>query len=200
MSVGMSEKSKMAVCNRKWLWNNIYISLYTWCQRNSKGVLASSIITGLIRILFHVRVCVKFVAYIHLRLRPPSLIYHLPWRRTVFAQGQSCCSISRSRKHRYSRWNFVAISHCWATHYFICASGSRPPSLISHSPRQTAVFRFFIHTLHYSSQFSYLWFVCRPSSICWWHSIVHLLLGTWILRQYSTPTKYKWSCLSIDVC
>jgi len=41
----------------------------------------------------------------------------------------------------------------------------------------------------YSSQFSYLlsyliWFVSRSSSICWWHSIVHLLPGTWILRQY----------------
>ena len=56
-----------------------------------------------------------------------------------------------------------------------------------------------IHTLHYS-QFSYLWFICWSSSICWWHSIVHLLLGTWILRQFSTPTKYNWYCFSGDVC
>jgi len=31
-------------------------------------------------------------------------------------------------------------------------------------------------------------------------SIVHLLPGTWILCQYSTPTKYNWSRLSMDVC
>jgi len=41
-----------------------------------------------------------------------------------------------------------------------------------------------IHTLHYSTQFSNLCFVCHSSSICWWHSIVHLLPGTWIFRQY----------------
>jgi len=29
----------------------------------------------------------------------------------------------------------------WDIHYFITTSGHRPPSLISHSPRQTAVFR-----------------------------------------------------------
>jgi len=26
--VGVSEQSKMAVCNWKWLWNNVYLSLY----------------------------------------------------------------------------------------------------------------------------------------------------------------------------
>jgi len=41
---------------------------------------------------------------------------------------------------------------------------------------------------------------CQSSSICWWHSIVHLLPSNGILHQYSTPTKYNWSRLSMDVC
>jgi len=41
--------------------------------------LASNIITGLIRILFHVRVCGKFVVYISTSGHGPhSLIYHSP--------------------------------------------------------------------------------------------------------------------------
>jgi len=46
-------------------------------------------------------------------------------------------------KHRYSCWNFVAISHTsWDICYSISTSGHRLPSLISHSPRHTAaVFR-----------------------------------------------------------
>jgi len=35
-------------------------------------------------------------------------------------------------------------------------------------------------------------------SICLWHSIVHLLPCTWLLRQYSTPTKYE--ILSLNGC
>jgi len=27
----------MAACNRKWLWNNVYLSLYTPKQQNSNG-------------------------------------------------------------------------------------------------------------------------------------------------------------------
>jgi len=41
-----------------------------------------------------------------------------------------------------SRWNFVAISHTnWDIRYSLSTSGYRPPSLISHLPRQMAVFR-----------------------------------------------------------
>jgi len=35
--VRVGEKSKMAACNRKWLWNNVCLSLYTWWQRNFNG-------------------------------------------------------------------------------------------------------------------------------------------------------------------
>jgi len=48
------------------------------------------------------------------------------------------------------------------------------------------------HRFLYFQQARWIFIICRPSSICWWHSIVHLLLSTWILRQYSTPTKYNW--------
>jgi len=122
--IGVSNIPKMAACNRKWLWNNVFLS-YTSKQRNFNGYtyvfdvkqldwtvlntavcrsewefkdgpcsrkrmyknispcirdsneiltvlpmfLASSIIIGLIQILFHVRVCGKFVVYIHFRLQ-----------------------------------------------------------------------------------------------------------------------------------
>jgi len=51
------------------------------------------------------------------------------------------CHVAQYQKPRYSRCNFVAVSHSCATCYLICTSGSRPPSVMSHSPRQTAVFR-----------------------------------------------------------
>jgi len=35
--VRVSGISKMAACNRKWIWNNVYISAYAWQQRNSNG-------------------------------------------------------------------------------------------------------------------------------------------------------------------
>jgi len=62
--------------------------------------------------------------------------------------------------------------------YFLCnfSPSSRCSTRIS--PWTTL-----IHTLYYSSQFSYLWFVCLSSSICRWHSIVHLLPSIWILRH-----------------
>jgi len=73
--------------------------------------------------------------------RPPSLIYNSPWHSTVIAQVQSQCTTS---KHRYSRWNCVAVMRAsWAaTHYFICTSGSRPPSLIVHPPWRRPVITF----------------------------------------------------------
>jgi len=33
----VSNVSKMVACNRKWIWNNVYLSLYTSKQRNSNG-------------------------------------------------------------------------------------------------------------------------------------------------------------------
>jgi len=47
------------------------------------------------------------------------------------------------------------------------------------------------YTSHGITVLRNLLFVCRSSSICRWHSIVHLLPNTWILRQYSTPTRLQ---------
>jgi len=65
--------------------------------------------------------------------------------------------------------------------YFLCSVSPSSRCSTRISPWTTLT-----HTLHYSSQFSYQ---IRLSVIiyCWCHSIVHLLPGTWILRQYSTP-------------
>jgi len=77
-------------------------------------------------------------------------IYPLPvtgrhlWYKTHSDIGQyshKCSYVARSQKHRYNRWNFVTFLHSCATRYFICTSGSRLPSLISHWSRQTVVFR-----------------------------------------------------------
>jgi len=35
--VVVSEKSMTAACNRNWIWNNAFISLYAWLQRNANG-------------------------------------------------------------------------------------------------------------------------------------------------------------------
>jgi len=102
--------------------------------------------------------------------------------------------------HRLSSWlgfDGTVISYLSSRSFVVSLnSTSSAPSPLRQGVPQGSVL---IHTLHYSSQFSYFWFVCRPSSVYWWHSIVHLP-GTWILRQYSTATKYNWSRLSMDVC
>jgi len=52
--------------------------------------------------------------------------------------------------------------------YFLCSVSPSSRCSTRISPNWSSL----IHTPHYSSQFSFLWFVCRSSSICWWHSIV----------------------------
>jgi len=59
--------------------------------------LASSIITGLIRILFDVRVCCSIYP---LRVIGRFLIYHSPWHRTVFAS--SAVMLLKLKNIRYS--------------------------------------------------------------------------------------------------
>jgi len=91
--------------------------------------LASNTITGLIRILFHIRVWGIY----HFQLQATIFDIPLTQHRTLFTQLQSFAWSQNS-------WNFCAVSHSCATRYFICTSSSRPPSLISRSPRQAAVF------------------------------------------------------------
>jgi len=80
--------------------------------------LASSIVTGLIWILFHVRVCGKFVVYKHFRFQ--ATIRHF-W--CIFHPDKRQCSVQSSRvawyrKHRYIRWICVAVM-CTSGDYVI---------------------------------------------------------------------------------
>jgi len=128
--VRVSNTSKMAACNRKW--NNVYLSMIAKKFQRLYLSLASSIINGLNRILFHVRVYGKFVVYIHFRLQASICDFSL-----TPTKGQCLDQFSRfagHRKDRYSRWNFVSIMcKSWEIRYFLSISGSRPPSLSSNS-------------------------------------------------------------------
>jgi len=111
--------------------------------------------------------------------------------------------------HRLSSWfGFVGTVISLVTSYLssrsfvvsINSTSSASSPLRQCVPHESVLWPllFILYTTPLSSFIS--WFVCRPSCICWWHSIVHFLPGTWILRQYSTPTKYNWSlngCLLI---
>jgi len=102
--IGVCGKSKMAVCNRNWLWNiNVYLDqLNCIHDRNEIPMATYGVkhhITGLIRKLFHGTVCIKCVVYSLSTsgYRPPLLICH----RTEIGQYSHKCStlLARSQKH-----------------------------------------------------------------------------------------------------
>jgi len=156
--------------------------------------LVSSIITGLIQILFHVKICGIFVVYIHFRFEAaifdiPLILtldnvrtnavmlldlknigidvgilllsriaalhvisYALPvisrhlWLHTHPDKRQCLNQSSRvawQRNYRHSRWSCVAVlCKSWEIRHFIFTSDSRPPSLIFHPPWRRHVLAF----------------------------------------------------------
>jgi len=70
---------------------------------------------------------------------PPSLSSYPDKRQ---CSDQSSC-VTWHRKHRYSRWNVVAIMcTSWDIRYCISTSSSRPPSLIFYPPWRCPVLTF----------------------------------------------------------
>jgi len=118
----------MGALNQKYIWNNVYLSLYTWQQQYSNGY------TYVLEIKQHDCTCANtvceycpmsgWISLVYLQAacnRKWMLIYHKPRCGRVFELVQLWCL---TPKHRYSRWNFVAILHTsWATRYFIYTSG-----------------------------------------------------------------------------
>jgi len=110
-NVRVSNISKMAAGNRKWVWNNVYLSWY---------VLDSNEIPTAIPIRYFI---------FTFSSRPPLLIYLSPDKRQCLNQSSR---VAWDWKHRYSHWSFVAVMCAsWDIRYFISTSGSRPPSHFS---------------------------------------------------------------------
>jgi len=113
--VGVSEKSKMAACNRKWVWNIISVCIHdsNKIPTATPMLLRSCIMTALVRITPNTVLCqgkwyIKddgLQPEVPSGYRPPSwLLAHV---RQCLEQSSR---VALHRKHRYSRWNFVAIS------------------------------------------------------------------------------------------
>jgi len=76
---------------------------------------------------------------------------------------QFCASVPLSYSIPLANFLFIISKRCcFYQLYFLC---NFSPS--SRCSTRISPWTILIHTLHYS-QFSFLWFVCRPSSICWW--------------------------------
>jgi len=109
--VRVSGISKMATCNQKWIYTTNLPQALTWKSIWISPVMmldAKNIAIAVGILLHHIYTSWDIRHSITISgCRPPSLISHSP-RQTV------CYQFSRvtwHRKHRYSRWNFVAISH-----------------------------------------------------------------------------------------
>jgi len=128
--VRVSGLSKMAAYNRKCLRNNVYLDKFSHDPRPQKHRYSRRNFVAIICTSWATRYCICTSGH-----RPPSLICHSPRHMAVLRLVQSCW------KHRYSRWNFVAILYTsWDIRYFVGTPGSRPPSLIYHFPWHRTVF------------------------------------------------------------
>jgi len=139
--VGVSEKSKMAAWNE-----SSYQIRCSAAKRNSNNIpsaipmfLRSSNMTALVRILSYVMMSgiSKMAACNRNWIYTTSLPQTLTWKSIRISPVMMLDS-----NNRYIRWNFVAIS-CTSGDklYSITTSSYRPPSLIAHSLRHTAVFK-----------------------------------------------------------
>jgi len=127
--VRMSVISKMAARNRKCIWNNVYLSLYTCQQRNSNNyayVLGSSNITALIR-------------------RKSQLIGRHLWYATHPHTGEFDTSPVMLVDLENSCWNFISIMHkSWDLLFSYLTSEYRPLILIYHLPWRRRVIILFL--------------------------------------------------------
>jgi len=126
--VMISGISKMAACNRKWINTTNVPQTLTWkgIQISTVGILDA--INKDLAVGISLLSCIQAEIYVIPYSLPVTgrhlwFLTHPDWRQ-CFDQSSR---VAWHRKHRYSRWNFVAISRtCWD---FMSTSGYMPPSL-----------------------------------------------------------------------